>query len=701
MENSSPPPLPSVCVIGAGPSGLAAVKNLADSKNFGKIKCLEKQPEVGGLWVYDDRTGRDESSCFEKDKNVGIHGSMYQNLYSNGPKECIEYADYTWKQHFETTVRVTGKKIANISNCSSFPPRKPVLDYIRGRHEKYLEKYVSCNCEVYSVESAVPIAPASASSLSGRTASRSSTSSKKYRVTYCEKDLHRVLSSVEAVAASSATGTTTASVEPEAAAVCSSSSVEMTMTSSSSSASDPRGCTTSSTVAESSADVMKASPSSTLTPSTSASDFDHQDSANGPPPGINANHEDVGLENKSSSCTSSKLWHTDEYDFIVVATGHFSTPAVPQLPGLALTIGTTARGLNANSVSDSPPAPRGHLIEVSHSHDFRNARQYAGKHVVVVGSSCSAQDVVSQLLKYDAKHITLAMRKCKQFLTTPWPKNKVTVRGNLCARTDGKIWFNKAESKEEEGIDESTVDAIILCTGYKHYFPFMEKSLRLQVESNDVYIPNLYKGVLLPQDLNIAYLGMQDQWFTFTMFDAQAAWFTALWTSFPAGNMKPTPEQVTAALAEDTAEFDRMDGSDSAECGFQADYIEYLYKNAERMRSENKCERQEDNKHQPHDDDNDDLASSERINGKLNYSTWMKHCHGLFMRWTRHKHANVLTYRDKAHVSFFSGDLAPKPAKTWVDDHSEGDYLAEYSAERLPTAGAGADLDSSTENVSF
>ena len=39
------------------------------------------------------------------------------------------------------------------------------------------------------------------------------------------------------------------------------------------------------------------------------------------------------------------------------------------------------------------------------------------------------------------------------------------------------------------------VDAIILCTGYLHYFPFLEKSLTLETH-NRLYPPKLYKGVV-------------------------------------------------------------------------------------------------------------------------------------------------------------------------------------------------------------
>ena len=48
---------------------------------------------------------------------------MYRYLWSNGPKECLEFADYSFDEHF-------GKPIP------SFPPREVLYDYITGRVKK-------------------------------------------------------------------------------------------------------------------------------------------------------------------------------------------------------------------------------------------------------------------------------------------------------------------------------------------------------------------------------------------------------------------------------------------------------------------------------------------------------------------------------------------------------------------------------------
>ena len=101
-------------VIGAGPCGLAQLHAFEQARlagaDVGDIVCFEKQSDWGGLWNYTWRTGLDE-------RGDPVHGSMYRYLWSNGPKECLEFSDYTFDEHF-------GRAIP------SFPPREVLYDYV-------------------------------------------------------------------------------------------------------------------------------------------------------------------------------------------------------------------------------------------------------------------------------------------------------------------------------------------------------------------------------------------------------------------------------------------------------------------------------------------------------------------------------------------------------------------------------------------
>lgn len=66
-----------ICVIGAGPSGLAAAKNCIE---FGlDAVVFEQNDKVGGNWVYDARTG---------------HSSVYENTHIISSKIWSEYEDF-------------------------------------------------------------------------------------------------------------------------------------------------------------------------------------------------------------------------------------------------------------------------------------------------------------------------------------------------------------------------------------------------------------------------------------------------------------------------------------------------------------------------------------------------------------------------------------------------------------------------------
>ena len=65
----------------------------------------------------------------------------------------------------------------------------------------------------------------------------------------------------------------------------------------------------------------------------------------------------------------------------------------------------------------------------------------------------------------------------------------------------------------------------MLATGYLHSYPYLSEPLRL-TGPNELYPPNLYKGTLWLKGGNnrLLYVGIQDQYNTYTMFDAQARW---------------------------------------------------------------------------------------------------------------------------------------------------------------------------------
>ena len=274
-----------VAIIGAGPSGLAQLRAFSQRRaralKSQKLSVLKNSRIGVAQWNYTWRTGVDEhgNPC---------HGSMYRYLWSNGPKEGLEFADYTFEEHF-------GKPIA------SYPPRPVLFDYIAGRVEKAdVRKYIRFNTNVRDV--------------------RHDPVSAKFTVTARD------------------------------------------------------GVSDSETI--------------------------------------------------------------EEYDHVIVASGHFSMPNVPHYEGFE----------NFNG-------------RILHAHDFRDAREFAGQDILILGTSYSAEDIGSQCWKYGCKSVTVAHRTAP--IGYEWPDNWQEVPA-LVKVEKGIAHFKDGQSKK--------IDTIILCTGYRHHW---------------------------------------------------------------------------------------------------------------------------------------------------------------------------------------------------------------------------------------
>ncbi len=294
--------------------------------------------------------------------------------------------------------------------------------------------------------------------------------------------------------------------------------------------------------------------------------------------------------------------YTESFDHVVVANGHFSTPNVPEFDGLDRFNG-----------------------RVLHAHDFRDAVEFKNKHVLIIGTSYSAEDIGSQCWKYGAATITVSHRTAA--MGYDWPDNwtevplLTSVQGNTCTFKDGT---------------SRDVDCIILCTGYQHHFPFMAEELKLRT-ANRLATADLYKGVVFSGNPRLFYLGMQDQWYTFNMFDAQA-WYVR---DVILGNIK-VPDQATM-LTDVNARVAAEDAlsDDYGAIAYQGDYVKELIADT-------------------------DYPSFD-VDG----------ANEAFYQWKKHKKVNIMTFRDNAYKSVITGTMAPVHHTTWKDalDDSMASYL--------------------------
>ena len=299
---------------------------------------------------------------------------------------------------------------------------------------------------------------------------------------------------------------------------------------------------------------------------------------------------------------------TEAFDYVIVCAGHFSVPNMPYFEGI-----------------DRFPG------RILHSHDFREAREFTGKDVLVVGGSYSAEDIALQSYKYGARSVTISYRTAP--MGFDWPDGITEVP--LLTHLDDKIaHFQDGTSKP--------VDAVVLCVGYQHHFPFLADGLRLKTK-NRLYPGSLYKGIFWRPNPKLMYIGMQDQFYTFSMFDVQA-WYAR---DVVLGRIA-LPD--AAAIAQDIAHWQqREDALKDAfdQIDYQKDYIV-------------------------------DLA------GCVDYAPcdWEMTTE-LFKEWEHDKEHSILGYRDKAFTSPCTGTKAPVHHTPWIEamDDSMACFLGKQTVE--------------------
>ncbi|MEQ8666709.1 MAG: NAD(P)/FAD-dependent oxidoreductase [Rhodospirillales bacterium] len=294
--------------------------------------------------------------------------------------------------------------------------------------------------------------------------------------------------------------------------------------------------------------------------------------------------------------------YSEEFDHVVVASGHFSTPNVPKFDGFESFNG-----------------------RVLHAHDFRDALEFKDKDILIIGTSYSAEDIGSQCWKYGCKSVTVSHRTAP--MGYKWPDNwkevplLQKVEKNTCTFKDGST---------------ADVDAIILCTGYLHHFPFMEEDLKLRT-ANRLASADLYKGVVWVDNPKLFYLGMQDQWFTFNMFDAQA-WYVR---DIIMGRIAVPDHDARAADVVDRVAREDAYDSDHDAIVYQGDYVKELIADT-------------------------DYPSFD-VDGACE----------AFFQWKKHKKENIMTFRNNCYKSVITGTMAPVHHTPWKDalDDSMESYL--------------------------
>lgn len=281
------------------------------------------------------------------------------------------------------------------------------------------------------------------------------------------------------------------------------------------------------------------------------------------------------------------------FDYVIVATGHFSVPNDPELPGQDTFTGS--------------------LI---HARDYRDGRLHKGKRVLCIGGSYSAEDIALQCWKFGAKYTHITHRTPAR-MGLKWPEG-VTEKDSYIQEISGSKVIYQDGSEEE-------YDLIVKCTGYLHDYPFLPEDLRLKTANK--WIPDmLYNQCVFIKNPNMFYIGMQNQAFTFPMFQLQGYYIKNIITG------KITlPDEIAmwkSSFQEQEEEKTLTDPFKMVR--FQGRYCDHL--------------------------------------SELTGETKIGHASEILVEWINHKLENILEYRDKTYRNHYTGEQSVLGEKLWIHD---------------------------------
>ncbi|KAK7408488.1 hypothetical protein QQX98_009355 [Neonectria punicea] len=270
------------------------------------------------------------------------------------------------------------------------------------------------------------------------------------------------------------------------------------------------------------------------------------------------------------------LERTWQFDALVVASGHYNLPRIPDTPGLA-----------------AWKAKFGDRI--IHTKEYRHPETYRDKTVLVIGGGASAMDVCREstgiakrviqstrggefdlppsMLPPSTEHVGGIERfeLDPEASTSTQSDPKAPIRGNVVLK-DGQVLKD--------------IDHVVLATGYLTSYPFLPQyhadNIAIDAVTPDILVTSegnmvhhLHKDIFYIEDPSLAFIGVPYYTATFSLFDFQAQ---ALAWVFSGKTRLPTRELMREEYERRVAKIGRGRSFHSlAEDGAEPGYVKDLF----------------------------------------------------------------------------------------------------------------------------
>ncbi|CRG86288.1 Flavin-containing monooxygenase FMO GS-OX-like 4 [Talaromyces islandicus] len=221
---------------------------------------------------------------------------------------------------------------------------------------------------------------------------------------------------------------------------------------------------------------------------------------------------------------------SEYFDAVVVASGHYHAPRVPDLPGLS--------GLKARWPS-----------RVLHSKSYRRPDEFGGKNVLLIGGGVSSTDIARELGPL-AKNIYQSTRNgAFDLAASVLPENGARINEiSSFEITEDQVPTELSSDKalpvkiHLKDTDQTIHDIhqIFICTGYHITLPFLGKYHEDDTQSDNAsdtvlvtdgnQVHNLHKDIFYIPDPTLAFIGVPYYTATFTLFEFQAIVLAAVFS---------------------------------------------------------------------------------------------------------------------------------------------------------------------------
>jgi thioredoxin reductase len=212
----------------------------------------------------------------------------------------------------------------------------------------------------------------------------------------------------------------------------------------------------------------------------------------------------------------------DEFDGVVVASGHYNLPRIPDTPGLSEW---------KAEFGDS----------VIHSKQYRKAEKYRGKNLLVVGAGVSSVDICRELGEVANKIYQSVRGGLFDLPETLLPGIGERVgEVGMYVVEDGRDGRKLGDGKHisgrvvlKDGRELADIDVVILATGYITSYPFLrqlhddqisatEAGPEVLVTADGEMCHNLHKDIFYIPDPSLSFVGVPYHVATFSLFDFQS-----------------------------------------------------------------------------------------------------------------------------------------------------------------------------------